>query len=344
MNAGSWHNRFPGETRVQLDLAGLVTFYDTHLAPSLVPFRAGQERWDHRVQNISSEDLSAARARLGEVLTRPEGVSSGTDWTTLIQVIVDRYARRLELVRYLLNASTINSDDILDNANKTQTQLRIMLTPYILLSVAPTDPSDEAELDWATPVFKLCATAHTYPMDSMLPFMTVSEKLLLQAVRGTTREICRVVTKMWAAGVHAGLDLVLHTKEHPDVGRVTNLRNEWIMDLNRLMTWLDWSVWVKCDPPCGPEVRHDVPSPFSIGELKYGGQASCYLPTWPIGFPGQGNYIKADQHADSDPPRSKTSGTTEKLVAGMFELFDPASDEWIRPQPKCISQIAPYGF
>lgn len=264
MNVASRHNRFPGETRVQLDLAGLVTFYDTQLAPSLVAIRAGQERWDHRVQNISSEDLSAVKARLAEVLTRPEGLSSGINWATLIQVIIDRYAQRLELTRYLLHAPTTNSDDVLDFANKTQTQLRIMLTPYLLLSAAPTDPSDETKLDWATPVFKLCATTHTHFTDSELSFMTASEKLLLQVVRGTTREICRVVTKMWAMGVHTGIDPLLNTKEYPDVARVTILRNVWAEDFNRLMMWLDWSEWVKCDPACNREVRCEVISLFQL--------------------------------------------------------------------------------
>ncbi|KAF8556590.1 hypothetical protein OG21DRAFT_1495412 [Imleria badia] len=301
MNAGSWHSHFPGETRVQLNLAGLVTFYDTQLAPSLIPIRAGQERWDHRVQNISSEDLSAAKARLEDALTRPEGLSSGIDWATLIQVIIDRYARRLELVRYLLSARTTNPDDVLDLANKTQHQLRVMLTPYLPFLSASTDPPDETKPDWATPVFRLCATTHTYSMDSELPFMTVSEKSILQAVRGTTREICRMVTKMWIAGVHAGLDPLLNTKEYPDIARVTHLRNAWIEDLSNLMAWLDWSEWVKCDPACGPE-------------------EACYLPTWPFGFPG----------GDKIP----YVGT----------ISPPVTDEWIRPQPKCIRRVAPYGF
>ena len=260
-NAGSWHNRFPGETRVQLNLAGLVSFYDTGLAPSLVDIRAGQERWDHRAQNISSEDLSAVKSRLEAILSRPSGLSSGIDWRTLVQVIVDRYAGRLELTRYLLNSSMTGPDEILDLAKKTQTQLRTMLTPYILFSVTPTDRSDKDELDWTIPIYKLCATTHTHSMESQLDSMTSSERLLLQAVRGTTREICRVVTKMWAAGVYAGIDRSLNTKGFPDIAEVAHLWNTWTEDLDRLMAWLDWGVWVKCNPGCGPEVRLVVRSP-----------------------------------------------------------------------------------
>ena len=255
MNTGSWHNRFPGETRVQLDLSGLVSYYDTELVPSLVAIRAGQERWDHRAGNVSSEDLAAVKSRLEAVLAMPSGLSSGFEWRTLFQIIVDRFAGRLELMRHLLNSSAGDPGEILDLVNKTHTQLRIMLTPYILLSVGPTDPSDKTNLDWTIPTYQFCATIHTKFMESELDFMTNSERLLLQAVRGTSREICRVVTKMWAAGVYAGIDPSLNTKDSPSILEISQVWSRWGEDLNQLMTWLDWSVWVKCNPDCGPEVR-----------------------------------------------------------------------------------------
>ncbi|KAG1887216.1 hypothetical protein F4604DRAFT_1720766 [Suillus subluteus] len=30
--------------------------------------------------------------------------------------------------------------------------------------------------------------------------------------------------------------------------------NDWRQDIQKLMSWLDWSVWIKCRPACGPEV------------------------------------------------------------------------------------------
>ncbi|KAH0832968.1 hypothetical protein J3R83DRAFT_11946 [Lanmaoa asiatica] len=331
MNAGSWHNHFPGETRVHLDLAGLVSFYDTRLAPSLVGIRASQERWDHRAGNISSEDLLALKSRLQATLIRPEGLSSGVDWKTLVQVIVDRYAQRLELTRYLLNSSATNPDEILDLANKTQTQLRIMLTPYLLFSATPTDQSDKAELDWAIPIYKLCATTHTYSMESELDAMTDSEKLLFNAVRETSREICRVVTKMWAAGVYTGLDPLLNTKESPDIAEITRLWDTWTEDLNPLMAWLDWNVWVKCNPSCGPEEM-------------------CYLPTWPVGFPrmgrGRGPGRKPPSRPHPETPSSFDFRTTvmESFAEEVGKAIQPGPDEWIRPQPKCVRRFDPYGL
>ena len=349
MNAGSLHNRFPGETRVQLDLAGLVSFYDTQLAPSLIAIRAGQERWDHRVQNVSHEDLSVVKSRLEDVLIRPGDLSSGIDWKTLVQVLVDRYSQRLELTRYLLNSSVTGPDEIVDLANKTQSQLRIMLTPYLLFSATPTDPSDKTELDWTIPIYKLCATTHTHFMESELDSMTDAEKLLLKAVRGTSREICRVVTKMWAAGVYAGIDPLLHTKESLDVWEITLLWNSWAEDLNYLMTWLDWSVWVKCNPGCGPEVRPCVLMLTSQFHMMSGRQEMCYLPTWPVGFPGTGPSGRPP--FPSGPDRPDPEGLTSfELRAMIMESFadevsntvKPESDEWVRPQPKCVRRVSPY--
>ncbi|KAF9236706.1 hypothetical protein BU15DRAFT_76666 [Melanogaster broomeanus] len=326
VHAGSWHNHFPGELRVHLDLAGLVSFYDTKLAPSLVPIRAGQDRWDHRVRNISSEDVLGARARLAEALTRPEGDSSGIDWRALIRVIVDRYADRLELLQYLLSSQATDSETILDLARKIQVQLRIMLTPYILRTASPPHPSTGTEVDWAVPIFKLCATTHTSPIQSDSPSMTPSEQLILEAIRGTSREICRVVTNMWTSGVHAGLDSMLNTQEFPDVGDVTKLMDAWSDDVNRLMAWLDWNVWVKCKPGCGPEEM-------------------CYLPTWPVGF--NWDIGLPDDWMSAIHEHFGALGI-ERIATGHVEDLDDDDDgerlpdEVLKPQPRCIGRVQPY--
>ncbi|KAJ7617249.1 hypothetical protein FB45DRAFT_1063751 [Roridomyces roridus] len=77
VRGGSWHNRYPGDTRIAMDLTKLVSFYDTQLAPSLIPHRVLTERWDHRLQNISTKDAEAVTARLHAVLSDEESESSG---------------------------------------------------------------------------------------------------------------------------------------------------------------------------------------------------------------------------------------------------------------------------
>ena len=255
IHSGSWHNHYPGDSRVVLDLTGLISLYDTALAPSLVANRTGLERCDHRVYGISSEDISRVMRRLVEVISRPDTVSSGIDWKTHIHVIVDRYADRLELMQHLLNFSSSDSQKLIQRATLAQAQLRVMLTPYLLYStVVPDTGSPGVDTShWASPIFRQCATTHTSDMITQIPLMTSSERLLLKAVQETTREICRVTTKMWADGVMSGLDtlFVVELDGEPEAAR---LIDEWRKDIQKLMSWLDWSVWIKCRPACGPEV------------------------------------------------------------------------------------------
>ncbi|KAI5995278.1 hypothetical protein F5J12DRAFT_922472 [Pisolithus orientalis] len=236
MYTGSWHNRYPGETRIQLDLSGLVSFYDTELVPSLVPVRFGKERWDHRLLNISTDDVVRVRARLTEVLSGPAGRSSSIHWPALIRVVIDRYSDRLELVQYLLNSTNTDSHDpgsVIDFAIKVQVQLRHMLMPYILVDVTPrsigtgvNEPGSDA-LDWVLPVYKLCATTHTK----------------------TTREICRVLTKMWGLGVLAGCGPIHGHRE--SATHAGSPRHGWT-GIGIPSRWCNqWKVWAKCRSACG---------------------------------------------------------------------------------------------
>ncbi|KAJ7487129.1 hypothetical protein FB451DRAFT_1535626 [Mycena latifolia] len=85
-----------------------------------------------------------------------------------------------------------------------------MLTPYILYSARP-DPKQARDHNdrWAAPVWRACATrhaAHIHASVALRTRLTASECLLLRALDETGREICRVVVRMWVAGVRAGLD------------------------------------------------------------------------------------------------------------------------------------------
>ncbi|KAG0696715.1 hypothetical protein DFH29DRAFT_185228 [Suillus ampliporus] len=335
MHAGSWRNRYPGDSRIVLDLTGLISLYDTALAPSLVPVRAGLERCDHRVLGLSSEDISRLMRKLTEVVSRPDPVGSGIDWKTLIHVIVDRYADRLELMQHLLNFTSSDSQELLQRAKLAQAQLRIMLTPYLLHSIAvPSAGTSGVNASrWASPVFMHCATTHTSQMINQRPSMTSSECLLLKAVEDTTREICRVTTKMWADGVMSGLDTLFQVEMNGE-GEVTRLMGEWRQDMQKLMSWLDWSVWIKCRPACGPEEM-------------------CYLPTWPINAPRRRDLPPPPRYPQNttDTPEAKyfvdrvrpAPSEGQAVVDALFFLAVPAED-WRTPQPKCIRRLQPYGF
>ncbi|KAG0707828.1 hypothetical protein DFH29DRAFT_1053514 [Suillus ampliporus] len=313
MHAASWREHYPGETRIILDFSGLVSFYDTALVPSLVPRRVGLERWDHRVAGISSEDIERVQERLAEALVRPPATAGGIDWKTVLRLVVDRYASRLEVMQYLLNITLDDTPILFDHARKVQRQLRTVLTPYTILAALPSNTSSNATNSWAAPVFRECATSHTASIAAHGAAFTPSEDLLLQAVQETTREICRITTKMWASGFIAGVDPFYPADQRPEAYRIRTLMGEWKEDMTKLISWLDWIVWVKCRPACGVEEM-------------------CYLPTWPLGFFPSPVITVVDRGA---PFQAWNNGLLWP---------DPKKGEWKRPQPKCIRRLEPYGF
>ncbi|KAG2368468.1 hypothetical protein BDR07DRAFT_1390730 [Suillus spraguei] len=327
MQAGSWHNRYPGDTRINLDLAGIVSLYDTALTPSLVGSRSGQERCDHDIKAISSADIEGVRRSVSRTLERDQGDISGIDWKTLFRVIVERYSERLELMDYLLNSE---NDTIVDRALKVHVQLRVMLTPYIFHSTVPPSASYDPSNSWVAPVFKACGSAHTSSVVSYISSLNPSERLLLRAVQETTREICRVITKMWASGVLAGLDTYLPRDSTPDAAQIIRMMDSWRQELSALMTWLDWSVWVRCRPACGPEEM-------------------CYLPSWPLNmprgrWPRRPPYGRRERYASNDiinTPLPESPPLTDEL---LMQVMSPQDDDWRKPKPKCIRRVAPYGF
>ena len=62
IEASSWHNHFPGETRIHLNYAGVVSFYDTALFPSLKPLRYNKVRFDHRL-GLAQKTLKLSQKR-----------------------------------------------------------------------------------------------------------------------------------------------------------------------------------------------------------------------------------------------------------------------------------------
>ncbi|KAH6909344.1 hypothetical protein BKA70DRAFT_1222196 [Coprinopsis sp. MPI-PUGE-AT-0042] len=266
LEAGMWHNDFPGETRIKLDLSRLISFYDEESFPSLVEARRGKERWEHRVGNVTKEEKAVLLDKVDELfVTEAEG--SGVDWTSMHRVIIHRYSERLEILQYLL-ANTTQHDTAQLNVTQDMVDIhdyvRGMITQYMLFSATPqADAGNGPPYAWASPIFEKCATAYTSSLSSpsspLAPKLTPSEKLLSKSVDGVLHEICRVLVGIWAEGEELGLG------ESPASLRLANMildtasllkvAANWLEEIASLVEWLDWSVWVKCKPGCGEEVR-----------------------------------------------------------------------------------------
>ena len=325
IQAGSWANRFPGNPRIKLDYSRFISFYDEGMFPSLHANRTGLERWDHRLQAISKEDVETLFATLDNIFsTNSMDPRSRIDWQTLLHVVTDRYAERLELLAYLLNSTISDTppDKVLQKAHR---YVSSMLMPYTLYDVVP--PRNHTGIgshSWATPVFKHCGTTHTkhlVDIDASLPeSLSASEKLLLRAVQDVSKEICRVLVNIWAEGEESwGAVAREHDAESMnqtpkqvgfDVMNAQGMLAGWSASISNLMEWLDWSIWVRCRPECGYEEM-------------------CYLPTWPYFLPP----------LDDDP---EGPGPTEISEGHLSQPRAPSEEEWRRPKPKCVRRVEPY--
>ncbi|TFK69282.1 hypothetical protein BDN72DRAFT_840481 [Pluteus cervinus] len=324
LQAGAWHNFYPGESRLKLDMTRLVSFYDTDMFPSLVKARSGVDRLQHRVAGLSKEDVQVMHGRLDEVLRDFDGTQSldsgsGVDWRTLYQVIVDRYADRLEMLQYILNSTDPTAENYSQNYTQTldsaMYRLQLMFTTYALRTAHPpaVDTGADNDLSWASPVYQYCATTHTSALYPSKSSFTKSEHLLFNALENTNREICRVLVGIWAEGVQAGVHPGLPFQQSDDhdgsVSRWLPMLGRWKNEVDGLMGWLGWSIWLKCRPACGMEEM-------------------CYMPTWP--------WFKMK------PPAIYNEG--DFGATGYDGDPDPEEEEWRNPLPRCIRRLQPFDW
>ncbi|KAJ3526210.1 hypothetical protein NMY22_g10259 [Coprinellus aureogranulatus] len=302
IESGHTHNHFPGETRAQLELSRLVSFYDIDTFPSLIESRSNQERFFHRI---------------GRSLIFPEVPRSGVDWTSLIRVIKHRYADRLEVLQYMLNKTKKPEETIQDVHAYVQT----MLAPYILNSAKPEDSS--ASIEWAAPVFEHCASTHTKTAHTTLRSkLTPSEHLILRAVDGVLHEVCRVLVGVWADGV---VKVKRGSKNHID--NPIKVVSDWSSRINGLVEWLDWNEWVKCKPSCEFEETCYLPTwPFLHGK------------GWPKAPPVPPNSQRSVNPEDPTSKRDRMHGWVRDFTSSEND----DDDYWRRPQPKCIRRVFPY--
>ncbi|KAI9459917.1 hypothetical protein BJY52DRAFT_1186221 [Lactarius psammicola] len=239
--AGTWHDRAPGETRMRPDYSSLVTFYDPSLS-SLVEARYGKDRSHLRLEGISALDSERVRTELQTVLTREQDGGSGVDWGSIVRVVTERYADRLEYLRFLLSPNTTTFADALERAAVARAQLARHAYAIYHNSKRPRAAARIGQL-------KLGSTGRA------------AESRIHAAVENTLHEICRRLVLVWVE---------FFDVEAADLARATEATEVARGHIEELIVWLDWSVWVRCEPGC------------SLGEF-------CYFPSWPY-FQGDNPY------------------------------------------------------
>jgi hypothetical protein len=215
----------------------------------------GKKRWEYRLEEISKADVDTMHKRLKEILTPPFPVGSGVDWRGVLKVVMNRYAERLELLQYLLRGKEVpeGSEPKMNwtaIAVEARAHLNGMINPYIVITDVPPPVANlhsDTDLSWANSVFQRCATTHTASFEKLFhSSFTQSEHLILNSVKATEKEICRVLVHAWAEG--AQLELSWFDS------RMEVVVKRWENEVAGLMEWLGWDVWTTCSPPCGYEV------------------------------------------------------------------------------------------
>ena len=241
LNSGMRHNLSPGETRIKIDYSRVVSFFDPALS-SLVEARTGKDREEFRLNEISEVDTEYVLDQLTDIFTR-DGQGSGIDWGSITKVIVDRYGKRLELLRHVLQ-NLDSKRNVTERVAESRSQVLAMLTPYMLTSAIPPNPTGPVDRSWIEPVVKHCASTHTAWTPEAL--LTPQEKLIKGAVEDVLSQICSVLGEIWVDAFDS---------EKAEIKNLEWFLLKWQSDVADLMDWLDWPIWLKCNPACGPEVR-----------------------------------------------------------------------------------------
>lgn len=146
----------------------------------------------------------------------------------------------------------------------------IMLTPYMLVSAIPPNPTGPVDPSWINPVVEHCASTHTaWAPDSLL---TPQENVIKAAAEEVLSNICGVLGGIWVDAFNS---------EKTSAGDLELFLKKWLSDVTQLMNWLDRPIWLKCEPACGPEVSSRLT--LLTSRLK-SAQEICYIPTWPWGY------------------------------------------------------------
>ncbi|KAH9839776.1 uncharacterized protein C8Q71DRAFT_462177 [Rhodofomes roseus] len=183
--AGSWHGPFPGDLRVRVEPASMLTFFDPAFT-SLVEGRRELTREQYRLANISGADVARAREDISDIFSRGPYERSGVDWQGLAQTVQDRFSQRLPYLRYLLHQPTQNASA---QAAAVRSQLITSLIPYM-------PRTNVGEPAWFAETARGCRASFT----THLPVsrFTEQEHVLHNALDEVLHEICRVLGSAWS--------------------------------------------------------------------------------------------------------------------------------------------------
>ncbi|WAR54861.1 hypothetical protein PtB15_4B479 [Puccinia triticina] len=252
----------PGETRVILDPSGFVSFYDRIQSLSQKRQAEGTSdgpRHAHRLHGISSRDVEKIKDRLVNVLARKNAErwrkeSDRLDWRASVCTITQTYSKPLVELDYLLKRDDLSA---IDRAAEVRGLIYGMIIPYVDFS--SWNLSDPA---WVDQNIMKCArgfTSGTYRASDL----TESIQVIIGANEGSWDRLCSTIFSIFIQTIELSIPIdSLITPDPRSESEATSRASEWRQQTEKLMEWLGWSTWGRCDPPCKPDVR-PIPSLLS---------------------------------------------------------------------------------
>ena len=324
-HAGSRHAAFPGESRVRVDPTTFISFFDPTLT-SLVAARRELERRQYRVASISREDIARVCADIHEMLVRDKDEKSGVDWVVLARVIQELFADRLLYIRYLLDQARV----LPANLSAAQAQVRFLsvtaaVRKQIMIALSPHMPRDGVdEPAWYEAIAHGCARSFTAHLPEER--FTKQEHIIQHAIDEVLHEVCRVLTDAWRDAYKIDIPV-------SDLGEATftspELLEKWRVAFDALFEWLDWPIWMTCDPACAVDVGDRLRStcmyaPDSFGTCVLGvlrGASTCAVATW-----GRSPSVHRDrQRLDIGHSPTKSTTYDNCTLNGVFSHVAPYS-------------------
>ncbi|KAJ7074232.1 hypothetical protein C8F01DRAFT_1010492 [Mycena amicta] len=262
------HRSFSPQHHLTLFPSGMISFYHPRLT-SLREDRADRPMHSHRLINISSADAMSVVQEMDDVIARFRAGDrgSGMDWGGTALGIVEYWGDRISHMHaLLLNASNANA-----NATALLPAIRTLaytlVNPYMQPGVTPNASGWELffgishvisafGLDANVTALERC-TRQTTGFLSQLESLTSQEIFLQDSVETVLGRLCNDFGIIFAQSS----DLVQGTSK----AALGSMIDQWRRQIEKLMEWLDWSVWLRCQDVC---------------ERDY----VCSTPMWPIAW------------------------------------------------------------
>ena len=221
----------------------MTTFYSLSLPGQAPPGIANAKR-THRLTGITRTQAKEVRQEIEYNLLNKDLYCSGTDWHEVADGIARRYLTRLIEIHSLLHSENYFNKKLHQRLRRLS---HAMVMPFFEIKSG----LEEAETR--------CVEEYTGKLD--LTHIQSSEKVLIKAVEGVLRGVCRVAFGIYrVTTVSTTLPLKIIEK--------------WTKKVDALIKWIDWSGWHRCEQPCAWDVGFLHPL---ISLTPRGGKLTNYI-------------------------------------------------------------------